>query len=193
MDDPIKRKEIYIQALKRHEGIVRAREDNKEEAKNDEAWHKKVARRKRVEGVLHVLNNQVYGNPNGPYLNKSSIVQAPKSRDTVNGNGITSGTIGNRTQPQQQHHKAKRKRKRRTTGVPDDDSDSSSSSSSESEPHDDGERMAKRARRIQVLDKKIKVLKGEESNESDIDDSSSSGSEESASGTSSDSSSEGEN
>ena len=194
MDDPIKRKEIYLQALKRHEGTVRAREDNKEEAKNDEAWHKKVARRKRVEGVLHVLNNLVYGNPNGPYLNKSSIIQAPKGRDTVNGNGVTLGTTGNRTQQQPQPpQKAKRKRKRRTTGVPDDDSDSSSSSSSESEPHDDGERMAKRARRIQVLDKKIKVLKGEESNESDIDDSSSSGSEESASGTSSDSSSEGEN
>ncbi|KAL8844620.1 MAG: hypothetical protein Q9176_001132 [Flavoplaca citrina] len=193
MDDPIKRKEIYLQALKRHEDTVRAREDSKEEAKNDEAWHKKVARRKRVEGVLHVLNNLVYGNPDGPYLNKSSVIQAPKGRDAVSGNGVTSGTTGNRTQPQQQPQKAKRKWKRRTTGVPDDDSSSSSSSSSESEPYDDGERMAKRARRIQVLDKKIKVLKGEESNGSDIDDSSSSGSEESASGTSSDSSSEGEN
>ncbi|KAL9632310.1 MAG: hypothetical protein Q9204_003849 [Flavoplaca sp. TL-2023a] len=193
MDDPTKRKEVYLQALKRHENTVRAREDSKEEAKNDEVWHKKVARRKRVEGVLHVLNNLVYGNPNGPYLNNSSIIQAPKGRDAVNGNGVKSGTTGNRTQPQQQAQKAKRKRKKRTTGVPDDDSSSSSSSSSESEPHDDGERMAKRARRIQVMDKKIKVLKGEESNGSDIDDSSSSGSEESASRTSSDSSSEDEN
>ncbi|KAI4278841.1 MAG: hypothetical protein LQ337_000738 [Flavoplaca oasis] len=185
MDDPIKRKEIYLQALKRHKEIIRAREDSKEEAKNDKAWHKKVARRKRVEGVLHVLNQQVYGNPNGPYLNKSSVIRAPTGRDGVNGNGVTSGTTGNRT-PQ----KAKRKRKRRTTGVPDDDSSSSSSSSSESEPHDDGERIAKRARRIEVLDKEIKVLKGEDSNdESDSDDASSSGS----SGSSSDSSSEGEN
>ncbi|KAI4270790.1 MAG: hypothetical protein L6R38_007005, partial [Xanthoria sp. 2 TBL-2021] len=52
MDDPIKRKEIYLQALKQQKQTLHAREDSKEEVEKDRVWQWKVARRKRVEGVL---------------------------------------------------------------------------------------------------------------------------------------------
>ncbi|KAL9000531.1 MAG: hypothetical protein Q9169_000824 [Polycauliona sp. 2 TL-2023] len=173
MDDPVKRRQLFIQALKHHAQTLRAREDDKEQAEKDRTWQGKIERRKRVEGVLRTLNEHVYGNANSPQIKQSFTPTAPAAgQDTANGN--TNGMNGGGYQQRQQPQKGKRKRKRRTMGVPDDDSSSSSSSSSsasssgsESEPLDDGKRMGKRAKRIQVLDKKIRVLKGEESSSSD--------------------------
>ncbi|KAI4231614.1 MAG: hypothetical protein LQ349_005500 [Xanthoria aureola] len=189
MDDPIKRKEIFLQALKRHRQILRARHDTKEEGEKDRVWQWKVARRKRVEGVLKVLNEHVYGNAEGLQIDKNppATIQAQPPSTRATANGITATSNGTRSQRQQQQRppqKGKRKRKRRTTGVPDDDdssssSSSSSSSTSDSEPHDDGARMAKRAKRIRVLEKKVRLLKGEEGSsgsESESDESSSSSS-----------------
>ncbi|KAL8775080.1 MAG: hypothetical protein Q9209_000559 [Squamulea sp. 1 TL-2023] len=193
MDDPIKRKEVYLQALNQHKTMLRAREDAKQEAEKDRIWAMKVTRRKRVEGVLKVLNEHVYGNANGPpqdikspYDKPSTATGASVKNGITNGNG-NGNAKGAANGTKQQTGKGKRKRKRRTTGVPDDDStsssSSSSSSSSESEPHDDTERMSKRAKRIKLLDAKIKALKAEGSSEegssdsgSDDDDTSSSGS-----------------
>ena len=199
MDDPTKRKEIYLQALKQHEQNLRAREDAKEEAEKDRIWQIKIQRRKRVDAVLRILNQHVYGNANGPVYTPAAA-KASSENAVVRGVGIAGTTAtatatvngkgaqqlhngGSKSQKSTNSTKRKRKRKRRTTGVPDDDStsSSSSSSSSESEPHDDTERMTKRAKRIKMLDAKIEALEAESGSESgsgsdDVSSSSSSGS-----------------
>ncbi|KAL8862665.1 MAG: hypothetical protein Q9178_001163 [Gyalolechia marmorata] len=191
MDDPTKRKEIYLQALKQHAQTLRAREDTKEETEKDRIWQMKIQRRKRVDAVLRILNQHVYGNPNGPVytptaakvtgaVNGVSTPAGTTGTETGNGNGKGTHQIQN-SGSKRSVNSAKRKRKRRTTGLPDDDSSSSSSSSSsdsESEPYDDTERMMKRAKRIKMLDAKIEALKAgsESESDSDSDETSSSGS-----------------
>ncbi|KAL8910812.1 MAG: hypothetical protein Q9171_003948 [Xanthocarpia ochracea] len=187
MDDPTKRKEIYLQALKQHAQTLHAREDAKEEAEKDRVWQIKVQRRKRVDAVLRILNQHVYGNPNGPVYTPAVAAEASRENAVVRGDSTPgktgTATVNGKGVQQMQNggskgtNSTKRKRKRRTTGVPDDDSTSSSSSSSstsESEPYDDTERMTKRAKRIKMLDAKIEALKAGSGSGSDDDTSSSS-------------------
>ncbi len=141
MDDPKKRREVFLQAVKEHEALLKERVEAKEEAERDRVWREKLVRRRRAEMVLGIFEDEV----GGPV---SSVVGGKdEQREVGNGNGVMA-VVQKRPLPNggvKPKAKPKRKRKRRTTGVPDDESSSSSSSSSSSEDADD-EPDAKRAK-----------------------------------------------
>lgn len=143
MDDPAKRKELFLRAVEEHKSLLHAREDAREEAEKDAIWRAKVERRRRAEMVLGIFED---------------LVQKPEGglgeRDRVLTNGVQVNGSSNRNGVMWQKKplpnggekvKGKRKRKRRTTGVRDDESSSSSSSSS-SESEDNSDNGASRKR-----------------------------------------------
>lgn len=181
MDDPRKRREVFLRAVAEYETLLREREEWKEEAEKDRVWRERIERRRRAEMVLGIFGDEV--------AVREQLEQKPTTMNGTNGaNGVTAG----QKQPPLPNGggkpKPKRKRKRRTTGVADDESTSSSSSSSSSESSsssdDDDDRGAKRmkggtgAARVNghAVDLSAESTSGGETNENDT---SSSGSSES--------------
>ncbi|KAL8934291.1 MAG: hypothetical protein Q9211_005308, partial [Gyalolechia sp. 1 TL-2023] len=66
MDDPSKRKELFLRAVAEHESLLRDREDAREEAEKDAVWRAKVERRRRAEMVLGIFEDLVGGVEGGP-------------------------------------------------------------------------------------------------------------------------------
>ncbi|KAL8906767.1 MAG: hypothetical protein Q9207_001822 [Kuettlingeria erythrocarpa] len=131
MDDPKKRREVFLRAVKEHEALLKESVEAKEEAERDRIWREKLVRRRRAEMVLGIFDEGV----GGPV--RSVAGGKDEQREVGNSNG---GIAVAQKRPLPNGGvklKPKRKRKRRTTGVPDDESSSSSSSSSSSEGSSD--------------------------------------------------------
>lgn len=127
MDDPKKRKEVFMRAVAEHEECLRAHADAEEEAEKDRVWRERVEKRRRAEMVLGIFGEGGGGAAQVGDDGKDVV------RNDVNGGAVVAGRKRLSSPGGLGNPKPKRKRKRRRTGVPDDESSSSSSSSGSSD------------------------------------------------------------